>query len=84
MRTGWRVRPGFQASIVVLGWNGDTGQDADDTLGLATWVTLRPGEKYHRRPACASVRKRSLHSDSIYGSWGRNELVSAIRGSVGS
>jgi hypothetical protein len=29
------------------------GWDAYDTLGSATCVTLRPSEKYHRRPACA-------------------------------
>jgi hypothetical protein len=34
------------------GWERNTGEDAYDTLDLATCVTLRPSEKYHRRPAC--------------------------------
>jgi hypothetical protein len=29
-------------------------RDAYDTLGSATCVTLKPSEKYHRRPACAT------------------------------
>jgi hypothetical protein len=39
---------GFRSSS--LAGIGNTGGDAYDTFDLATCVTLRPGEKYHRRP----------------------------------
>src|ERR1700693_147739 len=56
---GWKsangsgARCAFRLSIVALGGNREHRRDAYDTLGLATCVTLRPSEKYHRRPACA-------------------------------
>jgi len=42
----------LRASIVALGGNREHRRDAYDTMGSATCVTLRPSEKYHRRPAC--------------------------------
>jgi hypothetical protein len=55
---GWKPANGFAGKIclrlliVDSGENREHRRDAYDTLGLATCVTLRRNEKYHRRPAC--------------------------------
>jgi hypothetical protein len=35
-------------------------RDAYDTLDLATCMTLRQSEKYHRRPACVPIPVRAI------------------------
>jgi hypothetical protein len=65
------ARTACRLLTVALGTNRDTGEDAYDTLGLATCATLRPSEKYHRRPACVPrVRAGNLAN----GSGGKNGL----------
>jgi hypothetical protein len=52
----------FRLSIVAGGGNLGHRRDAYDTFGSATCVKLRPSEKYHRRPACASWSCRGRSS----------------------
>jgi hypothetical protein len=50
--TALNARFAFRLLVVALGGNRGHRRDAYDTMGSVTCVTLRPSEKYHRRPAC--------------------------------